>query len=211
MPTYNEEEAIKDVVEEWHQIAENYDGNLAVINDGSTDSTLRKLHEFRESFERLIIIDKLNTGHGQSCVSGYKWANENNYEWVFQTDSDGQASTKEFADLWKLKEKGDFVFGNRPSRGDGFIRFIISRVLQLVLFAIFFTSVKDANVPYRLMRTKRLAPHLDLIPEKFFLANALLSVVLNRKRNYSLARYILWAKNWWRSQCVFEKIWHFRY
>ena len=181
MPAYNEEEAISDVIQEWHQIADQYSGNLAVINDGSSDSTLEKIKLLSEKLPRLIIIDKTNSGHGPTCLQGYLWANQENFEWVFQTDSDGQARTDEFASLWEQKDKHHFVFGYRPSRGDGKIRFFISRILQAILFLIFFTSVRDANVPYRLMNVKRLLPYLQLIPKDFFLANALLSIILEKK------------------------------
>jgi len=182
MPAYNEEEAISNVIQEWSEIANTYEGNLAVFNDGSSDSTLEKLQQLKEQFPRLIVIDKPNSGHGPTCLTGYHWAKQQGYEWVFQTDSDGQARTDEFPLLWEKKEHHPFVFGNRPTRGDGKIRYYISRTLQTILLFIFSVSIKDANVPYRLMKIESLSDHLDYIPKDFFLANALLSVILEKNQ-----------------------------
>ena len=46
IPAYNEEENIRKVAVEWHEVVEKVGNNskLVIINDGSKDSTLKKLN-----------------------------------------------------------------------------------------------------------------------------------------------------------------------
>ena len=49
IPAYNEEENIENVVKEWHEVVEKIgeESKLVIINDGSKDSTLKKLQELQ--------------------------------------------------------------------------------------------------------------------------------------------------------------------
>lgn len=49
IPAYNEEENIRKVAVEWHEVVEKIGDNskLVIINDGSKDSTLKKLNELK--------------------------------------------------------------------------------------------------------------------------------------------------------------------
>lgn len=180
MPAYNEEEAIAGVVAEWADVAKSIGGALVVLNDGSTDDTLKTLRRLEGDHPELIVIDKPNSGHGPTCAHGYKWAIEKGFEWVFQTDSDGQTNSEEFLEAWELRDEHDFILGLRRTRGDGIGRWVISRVLRLAIWTVFSTHVRDANVPFRLMRAEKLKPLLELVPDDLFLANAYLAVLLQR-------------------------------
>lgn len=187
MPAYNEEETIADTVNEWSEVAMKCNGILAVINDGSTDDTLDILKSKICEYPNLVVIDKPNSGHGPSCVEGYLWVVENSFNWIFQTDSDGQTKGDEFLTVWKNKDNHDFIFGFRSKREDGFGRMVISKVLQFIILVIFDVFVKDANVPFRLMKTKTLAPFLNKIEPDMFLANALLTAIIKK---YSSIKWV---------------------
>ena len=182
MPTYNEDKIISNIVDEWSKTAIKCNGILAVINDGSTDNTLDILKEKFGKHSEFIILNKKNSGHGSTCLEGYRWAISNNFKWIFQTDSDGQTKSKEFLEIWQKKESHDFIFGYRASRGDGITRWVISRVLRVVILFVFGVFVKDSNVPFRLMKRKSLKPILERIKTDLFLANALLAVLI--QKNY---------------------------
>lgn len=158
------------------------ESRLVIINDGSRDETgkIAELEKLR--FENLIVINKNNSGHGPTCLYGYKYAVNNNADFVFQTDSDGQTRAEDFWQFWEERNNYDFVIGFRPKRGDGLGRWLVSRILRLVLFIIFKTYVKDANTPFRLMNAGRLKKYTELIPDDFFLANVLLVVLLQKNK-----------------------------
>ena len=180
MPAYNEGEIISEIVDEWSKIAKNCSGVLAVINDGSSDDTSGILKDKFDKHCEFIYIEKQNSGHGLTCMEGYRWAISNDFKWIFQTDSDGQTKSKEFLEIWKQKEDHDFIFGYRINRADGLGRKVISKILQMVNLLIFKIYVKDVNVPFRLMKTRSLNPLLDKIKSELYLANAFLTVIIEK-------------------------------
>lgn len=187
MPAYNEEEAIPEVLEEWSGVVSRCNGTLAVINDGSKDNTLRILKDSMDKYPNLVVIDKPNSGHGPSCLTGYHWAKENGFNWVFQTDGDGQTRGDEFLRVWEDRDDNNFIFGLRRQRRDGFGRRIVSKVLQLVILAVFGVFIPDANVPFRLMRVEALAPFLEKVSPNLFLVNTFLTVVIQK---YSKIKWV---------------------
>ena len=176
MPVYNEADCIEQVIAEWHAAVSQIPcATLLILNDGSTDNSLKILNKLAPKYPKLKVIDKSNTGHAQTCMMGYQWAIDSGYGYVFQTDSDGQTLPSEFIGLWENKGDRDFIFGERKVRGDGFSRFVIQEVLRWCIFIVSRQWVRDANVPFRLMRCDKLRTILPHIPENFFLGNALLT------------------------------------
>jgi len=183
MPAYNEQASLRKVVLEWFQELENWTENFVflAIDDGSQDNTLGVLQRLKEQLgDRLEIHSQENRGHGQSCLEGYKMACERGAFWVFQIDSDGQCDPQYFYKFWRDREKYDVIYGHRVKRDDGFRRVLASLVLKAVLFATAGVCCVDANVPYRLMKTKGLEDKIGRIPHDFFLSNVALAVLLKR-------------------------------
>lgn len=83
IPTYNNEEALKEVLCEVLR----YTANIIVVNDGSTDATATILQEF-EALE-IINLPK-NRGKGNALKIGFKKAAELHYNYAISMDSDGQ-------------------------------------------------------------------------------------------------------------------------
>lgn len=184
IPAYNEEETIESVVKEWHEVVEKIGNNskLVVINDDSKDNTLKKLQKLQKKYNHLITLDKENGGHGDTVLFGYNYALENNANYIFQTDSDGQTLASEFWDFWNDRENHDAIIGYRNNREDGFSRVIVTKTLKLVLFLIFHCWITDANTPYRLMKKDILKKYYKEIPEHFNLSNVMLTVLLIKNK-----------------------------
>lgn len=183
MPVYNEQASVRKVVIEWFQEIQNWTESFIflAINDGSTDGTLEILSRLRNQLgDRLEILAKPNSGHGQSCLEGYRIACDRGVPFVFQIDSDGQCDPQYFFRFWRMRHDCDVVYGNRVRRDDGFKRVAASLVLRIVLLAFGNANCIDANVPYRLIRTANLLSKLEKIPADFFLANVALAVLLRK-------------------------------
>lgn len=193
MPAYNEEANIAEVIREWHPlcekiIAEGNDARLVIANDGSKDSTYQKMLSLQSDYPHLIPIDKPNSGHGATVLYLYRYAIEHGATFVFQTDSDGQTRPEEFWQMWEHRHEYDFQIGTRGGRQDGISRVFVTKTLRLVVWLMFHVWVKDANTPFRLMNTRRLAEVMKVIPQDFFLANVAISAVVV-KWNETLAWY----------------------
>ncbi|MBL7766392.1 MAG: glycosyltransferase family 2 protein [Chitinophagaceae bacterium] len=178
MPVYNEEEAIEQVVEEWvhrlNTLQLNY--TLCILNDGSKDGTLSKLKQLAEKHSRIFIYDKANSGHGQTCVFGYKLALEKGADWIFQIDSDGQCDPKYFDAFIPMTDKHACIYGVRKTRDDGMQRIIVSYFVTLFVFVATGQWLRDPNVPYRLIRADIMKSFVDDVPADFHLANIYVTV-----------------------------------
>ena len=118
IPAYNEEENIKQVIEDWYPIVERHNGNgesrLVIIDDGSKDATFDLMQELRKDRPLFQPITKPNGGHGATVLYGYHYALDNGAEYIFQTDSDGQTLPEEFEPFWEQKDQYDMVITDAP-------------------------------------------------------------------------------------------------
>lgn len=116
IPAYNEAENIVGVVSNMMEQAPDYD--YLVINDGSTDATL-KLCE-REHFHYLDL--SINMGIGGAVQAGYIYARKNDYDIAVQMDGDGQHDIAYLDRLLRplLENKADVVIGSRFLEKEGF-------------------------------------------------------------------------------------------
>lgn len=183
IPAYNESENINKVLKQWYQIIVKIGGKsrLVVIDDGSKDDTYKKIKKLSNKMPQLIAITKKNSGHGATILYGYNYAIQNNADYIFQTDSDGQTNPDEFWEFWKQRKKYKMVIGYRNNRKDGISRVFVTNVLRIVIKLVFKVNVPDANTPFRLMQSSTLKESIKLIPKDFNLSNVIISVIYAKK------------------------------
>jgi dolichol-phosphate mannosyltransferase len=188
MPAFNEEENIEKTIKQWHSVVKkvSLDSRLVIINDGSTDNTFVIMQDLSNLYSQLIVVTKPNSGHGATLLYAYNYCINENSDYIFQTDSDGQTSPEEFWNFWEKRNEYDFLIGCRKKRQDGIDRKIISLVLKLLIYIVFWVNVKDPNTPFRLMKTEKLKPILKFIPPDFFLSNVLISIFVIKRKEKSL-------------------------
>lgn len=184
MPVYNEEESVTSVLNEWLPILRNTapDFTMLALNDGSKDKTGAILDQYALTCPELAVVHKPNSGHGQSCITGYRHALAAGADWVLQIDSDGQCDPAYFPEFWQAKEKAAVLYGYRRKRLDGFNRSIISRFVSLFAAAATGVWVRDANVPYRLMHKSILGSVLPHVSTSMHLANIQVSTLLAARK-----------------------------
>lgn len=77
---------------------------IICINDGSTDSSLSIIREYERRDERIVVIDKPNSGYGDSMNKGIDLARG---EYIGIVESDDFASLNMFETLYKEATKND--------------------------------------------------------------------------------------------------------
>lgn len=180
MPAYNEEGCIATVVRGWLTEFDRHFAaafRLVVVNDGSRDRTGAILDELATRDPRLVVVHQKNSGHGGALLHGYRVALDLKPTFVFQVDSDDQFHPADFAQLWTRRHESPCILGHRVVRHDALHRLVITRIVRLVLLALYGRYIKDANIPYRLFETGFLSRALALIPPTTFAPNIFLSVV----------------------------------
>lgn len=109
IPAYNEEQNILKVINEIKTDLAFAD--LLVINDCSTDETEKVLIENDINY----INNPINLGYSGTVQTGFKYAVNNNYDYVLQFDGDGQHIANEAKRLFDeaQKQDADVVIGSR--------------------------------------------------------------------------------------------------
>lgn len=175
IPLYNEEQCAGDVVSDWtgalSRLGINY--RIVVLDDGSSDATLKVLGRFRDN-PRVEVIGKEHSGHGPTILMGYRRAVEL-ADWVFQCDGDDEMPPDHFISLWDKRAYFDTLFGHRVGRQQSLGRKIMTWGSRLVVRLFFAGGVEDVNTPYRLMRSSVLKRIIARIPSETFAPNVVIS------------------------------------
>ena len=149
IPAYNEAENIVHVVNHMLETAPQYD--YLVVNDGSTDSTLRLCR--RENFQYLDW--PINMGIGGAVQAGYIYAYKNDYDIAVQMDGDGQHDIAYLEKLLQplILKEADVVIGSRFLEKEGFQSSASRRLgINILSFLIRLTTGKkimDVTSGYR--------------------------------------------------------------
>jgi dolichol-phosphate mannosyltransferase len=128
----------------------------------------------------LHVVYQANAGHGEAVMNGYRNALALGATYVFQTDSDDQFDREDFWKLWALRDKSSFIMGVRSERHDPLLRIVISRINATLIALLFFTRIRDANVPFRLMSASFLEHAFRMMPRGVFAPNIFLAVIAKR-------------------------------
>ena len=159
LPVYNEEKSIELVIKEWMQVLQLEvpdQFRILVVDDGANDTTPEILKRLQREFGSLIHFRKENSGHGDSCLVGYKKAIELQTDWVLQIDSDYQCDPTFFNEFWAATKNSKVIMGRRVKRLDGLHRLAVTKMISLWLFFCTGRYCPDPNVPYRLVEANYL-------------------------------------------------------
>lgn len=182
IPVYNEADIIHVVIEDWCQALRklSIDFELRLYNDGSKDGTLTVLKTLESQYPELVVIDKVNSGHGPTILMGY---NEADSQYVFQVDSDNEMKAQYFAQLWEQRDQYDFIIGIRKYSYDHpLARRIVSYIAKMCIAICYGSGVSDVNVPYRLMSTATCQSIYQAIPKHTFAPNLIVSGMAVRNK-----------------------------
>jgi glycosyltransferase involved in cell wall biosynthesis len=108
IPTYNNEKTLEKVVQEVLGIT----GDVIVVNDGSTDSTVEILGKFKDL---KVVTYPRNQGKGYALKKGFELAIKEGYRYAITLDSDGQHYANDIpAFIQKSLEQPDsLIVGSR--------------------------------------------------------------------------------------------------
>jgi len=181
MPAYNEEGTIEEAVREVLRVVlDTIPGaELIVVDDGSKDSTSSLLASLAASDNRLQVITQVNQGHGPALRNGIEHACG---AYIFLIDSDRQIPIEAFNELWPEAQNNDLVMGVRVQRHDPPSRLLLTRIVKGAIQALFGVSVKDANVPFKILKKSLWLKARDYIPSDT-LAPSLFLAIFALKRS----------------------------
>ena len=171
IPVYNEEDTILKILKKIKKVEENYnyDFNVIVINDGSSDSTHQILSQNPELYNKLI-DNKINRGKGNAFKLGIK---EIKGEIVIMQDADLEYDPNDYPKLIKPFNdfQADVVFGSRFLANDGhrvlyFWHMVANKLITLTSNIFSNLNLTDIETGYKLFKSNILKD-IKLTENKF--------------------------------------------
>jgi len=161
IPTYNEKENIKTVIEKLENL--NIDLDILIIDDNSPDGTPAIIKELQKSHKNIFMIERPGKmGLGTAYVKGFRWALDKGYQYILEMDADLSHNPEDVPHLIDACKKGaDLVIGSRYCDGVNVINWPIKRLLlsygaNLYTRIITRMPVKDATAGYKCFNRKVL-------------------------------------------------------
>lgn len=143
IPTYNEIENIAKITGAVLGFEGRYD--ILVIDDGSPDGTGEEVKRLQSIYpERLHLIERSGKlGLGTAYVTGFKWALEHAYDYIFEMDADFSHNPEDLPRLLRPVAEGraDMSVGSRYCDGINVVNWPISRILISYCASIYVRTV----------------------------------------------------------------------
>lgn len=133
IPTYNEKENIENIIRAVLGLEQPF--NILIIDDGSPDGTAAIVKNLMagEFKDRLFLIErKGKLGLGTAYITGFKWAIEQKYDYIFEMDADFSHNPNDLPRLYQAcaQEGYDMSVGSRYITGVNVVNWPIGRVLM---------------------------------------------------------------------------------
>ena len=132
IPTYNEKENIREIISAVFALPGQF--HVLVIDDGSPDGTAAIVKQMQESAPgTLHIIERSGKlGLGTAYLTGFHWALEQGYDYVFEMDADFSHNPQDLLRLYKAasEEGADVAVGSRYCNGVSVIDWPIGRIIM---------------------------------------------------------------------------------
>ncbi len=182
IPTYNESDNVENMLTTLNGLYPEL--SILVIEDGSPDGTAAIVKKYQATHPNVHMIERQGKlGLGTAYITGFKWALEKNYEFVFEMDCDFSHDPKDIQGLLTAAQSCDLAIGSRYVGGIRILNWPMKRLL-LSYFASIYTQIitgmkiQDATGGFKCFRASTLR-QIDL--NKIFSNGYSFQIELNYK------------------------------
>ena len=175
IPTYNEKENIKAIIEAVLAVGE-HQFDVLIVDDNSPDGTAAIVESLIvEHPERINILKRAGKlGLGTAYIAGFKWALDHGYEYIIEMDADFSHPVDKLPELQATCATGgaDVAVGSRYISGVNVVNWPMGRMLMSYYASAYVRlitgmEVRDATAGYVCYRREVLqAINLDAIEFK---------------------------------------------
>ena len=169
VPCFNEERYIIDTLKRVCEQKKNYDLQIIVSDDGSTDNSVDLLNKNSDLYDKLI-ISETNKGKGNAIRSAIPYIEG---EVTLIQDADLEYDPKDYSIIFNpfLEDGADVVYGTRFGSGKKVrIFYYINRVANFIITNLVNTltniNFTDVETGYKAIKSKYLK-NLNLIENSF--------------------------------------------
>lgn len=148
IPTYNEIENIRAIIEKVMSYPDNFD--VLVIDDNSPDGTAQAVEELIKEYPDRVFLERRagKLGLGTAYIHGFKWALKRDYGYIIEMDADFSHNPDDLTRLYhNSKDKGyDVSIGSRYVSGVNVVNWPMGRVLMSYFASAYVRLITRMNL-----------------------------------------------------------------
>lgn len=147
IPTYREKENIEAIIKAISSLEIRFD--ILIIDDNSPDGTAEIVKNLQPSYQNLYLIERSGKhGLGTAYITGFKWALEKGYSYIYEMDADFSHDPRDLINLNKAceEEGADMAIGSRYISGVNVVNWPLSRVLMSYIASIYVRMVTGMKI-----------------------------------------------------------------
>ena len=155
IPTYNEIENAENIIRAVFGLEGGF--HILIIDDGSPDGTAAQVKRLQGEFpQKLHLIERQGKlGLGTAYITGFKWALEKGYDYIFEMDADFSHDPADLPRLLAACQEGgaDFAIGSRYADGVSVVNWPIGRIIMSYYASVYTrtvlgTKIKDSTAGF---------------------------------------------------------------
>jgi len=150
IPTYNEKENVSNIIDAVIALSERFD--ILIIDDGSPDGTAEIVKEKQATNTHIHLVQRSGKlGLGTAYITGFHWALERDYNYIFEMDADFSHNPSDLLRLLQACEQGaDVSVGSRYVVGGKIENWPLNRKMMSYFASLYvrlvtFMPVKDTT------------------------------------------------------------------
>ncbi len=157
IPCYNEENRILSTImlTEAYLINNAKKFEIIIVDDGSSDETVKVVEEYFSPNVRIIMLEK-NKGKGYAVKTGVQTAK---YNWTLFMDADNSTRINMLERMWGYKDGYEIIIGSRNIPGSNrvikqpFFRSLGGKIFSRLVDAFINLGIYDTQCGFKLMET----------------------------------------------------------
>jgi dolichol-phosphate mannosyltransferase len=148
IPTYNEKENIENIIRAVFR--QPHDFHILIVDDGSPDGTAEIVKHLQQEFsEKLFMIERSGKlGLGTAYITGFKWALERDYQYIYEMDADFSHNPADLSKLYTAcsQQGADVAIGSRYLTGVNVVNWPLKRVLMSYLASYYVRIITGLKI-----------------------------------------------------------------
>ena len=147
IPTYKEKENIEALIKTISSLSIPFD--ILIIDDNSPDGTASVVKNLQSENKNLHLIERPGKmGLGSAYKTGFKWALDNGFDYIFEMDADFSHNPDDLIRLYKAcnDDGADVAIGSRYVSGVNVINWPLSRVLMSYFASIYVRLITGMKI-----------------------------------------------------------------
>ncbi len=148
IPTYNEKENIENIIKKVFSFEKEF--HILIVDDGSPDGTADIVKRLQKEFsDKLFILEREGKlGLGTAYITGFHWAIDKKYDFIFEMDADFSHPPHDLLNLYDActTQGFDVAVGSRYVKGISVVNWPLGRILMSYYASMYVRTILGMKI-----------------------------------------------------------------